>query len=61
MFAVIYKQAYDEPVAEIKYPDYDYFTFPCPDCEGTGVFSITNTDSQPCVVCKTSGVIWVSN
>lgn len=32
-----------------------YTTIECPSCRGTGVFNITDADSQDCVECSTEG------
>jgi DnaJ-class molecular chaperone len=37
-----------------------YTTIECPSCKGTGVFEITDTDSQDCVECSTKGELTVS-
>lgn len=34
-------------------------TIECPSCEGTGIFDITEKDSQDCVECYTAGEIKV--
>ena len=36
-----------------------YTTIDCPSCEGTGVFEITEKDSQDCVECSTKGELTV--
>lgn len=37
-----------------------YIEYECPECDGTGVFEITETESQPCNYCKTRGTITAS-
>jgi Zn ribbon nucleic-acid-binding protein len=36
-----------------------YTRIECPSCEGTGVFEISEEDSQDCVECSTAGEIKV--
>lgn len=60
MEAHVYKQTYDGYEKVNVDPSEGYTTITCPECEGTGIFFITDTDYQPCVLCKTSGSIWVT-
>lgn len=65
MIARIYRQAYDDSdygCVEVSAADEDYgFTSCiCPDCNGTGLFEISNDDVVMCVPCKGTGRQWVT-
>lgn len=58
----IYKQQYQTyKQIELREDDIErYITIECSDCNGTGIFYITNEDRQSCVECKGSGSVWIT-
>lgn len=61
MKALIYKQSYDNIISrEVVTPADEYLKIKCSDCDGSRIFHITDDDSQPCNVCKTSGKLYAN-
>lgn len=59
---ILYTQSFDNPkedfLQDIDLSNGEYQQIKCFECNGTGVYWITDVDYQSCVNCKTSGKIW---
>lgn len=63
MKTCIYKQAYDcKTLKDITADDQacGFVQTCCPECNGSGVYLLPDDTWQPCVMCKTSGRLWVT-
>lgn len=61
MLGIIYTQSFENLenyLLEIDLSQGEYQQIVCVECHGTGVYWITETDSQKCNHCKANGKIW---
>lgn len=55
----VYKQSFESSTSiNINCLDNDYQKMKCLECDGSGLFYITNEDFQKCNECKGCGEIW---
>ena len=64
MRAFVYQQTYDREIDEIDVTDeeidFGFSWFECGDCEGTGLFTLPDDVKEPCVRCKSKGLLPVN-
>lgn len=63
MKAYIYKQTYGGAVLKnitVEEQMHGFVQICCPDCSGSGIYILPDDIGEPCVICKSSGRLWVA-